>query len=299
MDTSLSSFVSGSLRPAVMRLAFLAASCCLIASCAGESPIAKVSAPSPPFPSTQPDASVAGMSSAESVREARERYVMRALLPHQPAGVEGMMLSGTGTGFFIANDRVLTNFHVVRGCRGMTVGNNTEGDEVDAKLIANDPVADLAVLAAEAKDIQPARLLTGSFDESQEDLAIVGYPEHGLPVLQAEMDRVAVFEDDLKSYGSRYRFFGPVRRGNSGSPLLDNSGAVVGVVTAKIDTVSVYRKTGEVVDDVGFAISNHAVFNFLTTNRIAFEPARPQARLSSDALLQKAHGFVRQVRCWK
>jgi hypothetical protein len=73
----------------------------------------------------------------------------------------------------------------------------------------------------------------------------------------------------------------------------------VGVVTAKINTVAVYQRTGEVVDDVGFAIGNRTVFDFLAANRITFEPATPQASLSSDGLLQRAHEFVRQVGCWK
>jgi hypothetical protein len=235
----------------------------------------------------------------EESQEARERYVMRALSPSLPPGVAGMRRIATGSGFFIAANLLLTNFHVVGGCRAMTVGNNTEGEEVVAKLIASDPRADLAVLSAEEKDVQPAQFLTGTFNETREDLAIVGYPEHGLPVLQAELHRVAVFQDDLLKGGSRYSFFGPVRRGNSGGPLLNGQGAVVGVVTAKIDTVAVYQKTGEVVDDLGVAIGNHTVFDFLARNQIPFVPASDNANLSSDDLLQKTHGFVRQVGCWK
>jgi S1-C subfamily serine protease len=209
---------------------------------------------------------------------------------------------GSGSGFFISPNHLVTNFHVVSGCRAMTVGNNSEGEEVDAKVIATDPNADLAVLVAEEKDIQPAQFLTAPLTESREDLAIVGYPEHGLPVLQAELHHISVYEDDLLRGGTRYDFFGNVRRGNSGGPLLDNQGAVVGVVTAKIDTVALYRKTGAVVDDVGIAIANHTVFAFLTANNIDFQSADAAASaadLPSDALLEKAHSFVRQVGCWR
>lgn len=275
-------------------LAFVVSGC-VLASCASSVPGA---APLAVEPTLQTPAVIAAPS-AEELQETRDRNILRALSPQKPTGVEGMRLAGTGSGFFIANDRILTNFHVVGGCRGLTVGNNTEGEEVQANLVASDSQADLAVLSAEVRDIQPAHFLVKPFEESREDLAIVGYPEHGLPVLQAELDRVAVFEDDLETYARLYRFFGPVRRGNSGGPLLDASGAVVGVVTAKIDTVAVYQKTGSVVDDVGFAISNRTVFGFLARNRIAVERATAQLSLSDGDLLNKAHGFVRQVRCWK
>jgi serine protease Do len=244
----------------------------------------------------------ADTAAPDATREAREQYILQALSPRMPPGVEGLTHVGSGTGFFISSTHLLTNFHVVNGCRAMTVGNNSEGKEVDAKVIAGDANLDLAVLSAEEQDIRPAQFLVDPLTESREDLAIVGYPEHGLPVLQAELHHISVYEDDLRRGGLRYDFFGNVRRGNSGGPLLDNHGAVVGVVTAKIDTVAVYRKTGTVVDDVGVAIANHTVFGFLTANNIEFETADAavsEADLPSDVLLQKAHSFVRQVGCWK
>jgi S1-C subfamily serine protease len=282
------------LRIIATNLALITATCAALAACAAETPAASP----PPILFPPPLAGRPLLEPAQS-QEDRERYVIRALSPHVPSGVEGMRRIGSGSGFFIAADRVVTNFHVVDNCRALTVGNNTEGEEVDATVIATDPRADLAVLAAEEKDIQPAQFLTGPFIETREDLAIVGYPEHGLVVLQAELHRVAVFQDDLEKGGTRYNFFGPVRRGNSGGPLLDTHGAVVGVVTAKIDTVAVYQKTGEVVDDLGIAIANHTVIDFLTKNQIAFTPASADTNLSSDDLLRKAHGFVRQIGCWR
>ncbi len=268
---------------------------CVLASCASSVPGTVPLAVEPALQTPM----VVSAPSSENPQDTRDRNILRALSLPKPTAVEGMRITGTGSGFFIAGDRVLTNFHVVGGCRGLTVGNNTEGEEVEANLVASDPQADLAVLSAQVKDIQPAHFLVKPFMESREDLAIVGYPEHGLPVLQAELDRVAVFEDDLETYGRLYRFFGPVRRGNSGGPVLDASGAVVGVVTAKVDTVAVYKKTGAVVDDVGYAISNRTVFGFLARNRIAVEAATAEVNLSEGDLLNKAHGFVRQVRCWK
>jgi S1-C subfamily serine protease len=231
--------------------------------------------------------------------QAHDDQVARALHPHRPPGVEGLKLVATGSGFFIAPDKVLTNFHVAGPCMAVTVGNNSEGEETDAKLIAGNSRLDLAVLSTDAANVTLAKFRTSIPEETKGDLTIVGYPEHGLPVLQAEANPVTVFQDDLQGNPERYTFYGPVRRGNSGGPVLDSSGAVIGIVTAKIDTIAVYQKTGAVVDDVGVAIANRTVFSFLAANKIAFESATPKASLSPQELLQEAHGFVRQVGCWK
>jgi S1-C subfamily serine protease len=282
------------LRSKAIGLPWIAGACAVLSACAAEIPVVS---PAPIL--TTPIATTPSQAADSQSREDRDRYIGNALSAHAPPGVDGMRRIGTGSGFFIAMDRVVTNFHVVESCRAMTVGNNTEGEEVDAKVIATDPRADLAVLTAEEKDVEPAQFLTGPFADTREDLAIVGYPEHGLVVLQAELNRVAVFQDDLEKGGSRYSFFGPVRRGNSGGPLLNAQGAVVGVVTAKIDTVALYKRTGEVVDDLGIAIANRTVFDFLSKNQIAFTSAAAGADLSPDELLRKAHGFVRQIGCWR
>jgi S1-C subfamily serine protease len=277
------------LRTLMGRVALLVAGCCMAAACANGPPVTEQALlPVPVVPAP------------ERSQEARDRYVMQALAPHRLAAVEGMRLSATGTGFFFAADRVLTNFHVIGGaCRALTVGNNTEGERVEATVVATNPQADLAVLSATAKDVRPADFMIGPLMETIEGLAIIGYPEHGLPVLQAEMGRVAVFQDDLEMGGRLFRFFGPVRRGNSGGPLLDDSGAVAGVVTAKLNTVAVYQNTGAVIDDVGFAIGNRTVFDFFAVNGIAFDLAASRPTLSPDEMLKRAHEFVRQVGCWK
>ncbi len=246
-----------------------------------------------------PDATGPAPGAVKAVETARERYISQALADVAPPSLNGHRHVGSGTGFYIAPDKILTNYHVAGPCTMLTVGNGVEGNEVPAKLIAGDQGDDLAVLQTAPIAAEPARFETALYTETGQDLAIVGYPEHGLVVIESELSPVTAREADLVAPRKNFPFNGAVRRGNSGSPVLDDSGAVLGVVSAKVDTVAVYQKTGRIVDNIGVAIANRTVLAFLRSNKIDFLPAVPGASLTSAQLLDKAHGFVRQVGCWR
>jgi len=216
-----------------------------------------------------------------------------------PPGVKGLRLAGTGSGFFIGQNRVLTNFHVAGSCKALTVGNNREGQEADAELVAGDEGVDLAVLSTAGMGETPALFDTDAPLESGAHLAIVGYPAFGRPVLDAQLEQASVMDSDAVGDRRYYSFIGAVRGGNSGGPALDEKGAVVGVVTAKINTPAMYRKTGILIKDIGFAIPNSAIFDFLRRKNIAFQQGKPPATLAPAQILQEAHGFVRQIGCWR
>jgi S1-C subfamily serine protease len=221
-----------------------------------------------------------------------------AMEPHPP-GVNGLHLVGTGSGFFIGPDRVLTNFHVAGSCKALTVGNNREGQEADADLVAGDAGVDLAVLSTLGAGATPALFNSDAPLESGAHLAVVGYPAFGRPVLDAQLEQASVMGSNAMGDRGYYSFIGSVRGGNSGGPVLDEKGAVVGVVTAKINTPAVYRRTGVLIKNIGFAIPNGAIFDFLRRNSVAFQQGPKGASLAPAQILQQAHGFVRQIGCWK
>jgi len=90
-----------------------------------------------------------------------------------------------------------------------------------------------------------------------------------------------------------------VRRGNSGGPVLDDGGAVVGVVVAKIDTPKHFSRTGELVERVGVAIRNEIVFAFFRHYRVQVSRALAAPLQDDEARLRHARAFVAQVGCWR
>lgn len=77
----------------------------------------------------------------------------------------------------------------------------------------------------------------------------------------------------LAGMGDDVRFIqvsAPVQSGNSGGPLLDQSGNLVGVVTAKLNALKVAMRAGDLPQNVNFAVKAAILSAFLDANRVAY-----------------------------
>ena len=90
----------------------------------------------------------------------------------------------------------------------------------------------------------------------------------------------------------------PVQPGNSGGPLLDMSGNVVGVVTAKIDAIKVAELIGDIPQNVNFAIKASVVRTFLDSHGINYGTEPSDRALSSADVADRAKRFTVLVECW-
>lgn len=142
-----------------------------------------------------------------------------------------------GSGWVAADGIVVTNAHVVAGEDETSVQLGGEGEKLDASVVAFDVENDVAVLAVPGLDAQAL-----SFDPdptSRTSAAILGFPEGGpYDVRAARLGSTrTVLSQDAYGKGPIQRsitsFRGVVRQGNSGGPLVDRSGRVVGTVFAQ------------------------------------------------------------------
>jgi len=154
-----------------------------------------------------------------------------------------------GTGWAVATDRIVTNAHVVAGSQDLYVQVGGVGELLAAELVVFDPVRDLAVLDVPGLPVAPLPLGT---ELSASDPAVVaGYPENGgYSVVPARVREVVdAVGRDIYEQGEVtreiYSLRGVVRPGNSGGPLFDEGGSVVGVVFARstIDSETGYAMT--------------------------------------------------------
>jgi S1-C subfamily serine protease len=159
-----------------------------------------------------------------------------------------------GSGFVYAAGRVMTNAHVLAGVTEPTV--EAEGREYKARPVFVDEETDIAVLAVQGLPQVP---LNFSQDAAKagDDAIIMGYPGGGdLYVGAARIrDRGDISGPDFRNSQTVvrdvYALFGSVRAGNSGGPLFDTDGTVLGVVFASAidDPNTGYALTGPQVEE--------------------------------------------------
>jgi S1-C subfamily serine protease len=154
-----------------------------------------------------------------------------------------------GSGWVVAPGRVVTNAHVVAGASSVVV-RESGGTTVDrATLVAFDPERDLAVL--DVTDLRAPALHLGQNLGAGDSAYAAGYPGDGPFTIspQRVRDQLTARGTDIYQSGSVerqiYSLRGTIRPGNSGGPLLDQAGDVVGVVFARstIDPQTGYALT--------------------------------------------------------
>ena len=89
----------------------------------------------------------------------------------------------------------------------------------------------------------------------------------------------------------------PVQPGNSGGPLLDQAGNVVGVVTAKMDAVKMAKYTGDIPQNVNFALKASLVRDMLEVKDIDYDTASSKEELRTVDIFEKAKKFTVLIEC--
>jgi hypothetical protein len=202
----------------------------------------------------------------------------------------------SGTGFFVsANGYLATNYHVIEGCTAIRVHQNGSGT-VGAKLVASDKANDLALLKAEGmvEAIAPLR----SDIRLGEQIAVFGYPLSS--VLATSGNFTSGNVTALAGLGDDTRFIqisAPIQPGNSGGPLLDSHGNVVGIVTAKLNAVLALAATGDIPQNVNFALRSAGLHAFLQSHGI--DPIAPSLVKNFEApeLAARAVSFSVAITC--
>jgi S1-C subfamily serine protease len=171
-----------------------------------------------------------------------------------------------GSGFVVDDHRVMTNAHVVAGTAGLAVLPAGASVALPATVVVFDPDTDVAIL--DVPGLQAAGLRFGAELCRGDDAVVAGYPGNGpLRATPARVrGRITAVGTDVYGTGSVerdvYALRAIVRSGNSGGPMLDAAGDVVGMVfAASVDDPS-----------TGYALTPTAIRPALSASRTATVP---------------------------
>jgi serine protease Do len=199
---------------------------------------------------------------------------------------------GYGTGFLVTDaGEVLTNRHVISECRSLLI------DGKPAIVLAEDQTFDLALLRAEAlAGIAPARFARDPA-RLNSDVTVAGYP---LPDLLGGLNVTRGAVTSLKGIGGdgiNIQISAPVQPGNSGGPVVNADGQVVGVVVAKLDAAKVADLYDDIPQNVNFAVRGEIAKLFLTQNGVEPVIADQADWMAPEALAELAQGYTFLITC--
>ena len=206
--------------------------------------------------------------------------------------------ASSGTGFVVAGDRVMTNHHVIEGCARVFVRTADNRTLPVTERPVSDPQRDLAVLRVSGNP-GPVLAFRNNAVRRGESVVTYGFPLAGLlssgPTLTTgEVSALAGLGDNQ----TQFQISAPVQQGNSGGPLLDRQGHVMGVIVSKLNAARIAQRTGDIPQNVNFAVKGAKAVQFLRRNgvtpvmRDSTGPERGAAEVG-----EQAHPSTVFIRC--
>jgi S1-C subfamily serine protease len=192
----------------------------------------------------------------------------------------------TGTAFLVAPNVFMTNAHVADGARHIRLS-SLQGN-LDAEPIISDSTNDLALLrVATQPNCQPLSFRSSGVGLAQA-ITTLGYPlaglmGNGIQVTQGVISGLFGAHNDIRLL----QFIAPIQPGSSGSPLLDETGAVLGVVSS----------TFTHAQNMNFAIRNSLAIALMEAANIQYTLQKNTQSLSATQIVAQTQNAIWRVEC--
>ena len=196
---------------------------------------------------------------------------------------------GYGTGFLVQkNGYILTNYHVVKNANKIKVIDKNKNLEYQAIITAKDISNDLALLKITDPKYNTNQyhipfMYSRSSLKLGDEVFCLGYPDPtnlgtNIKFVDGKISALSGFKDNL----ANFQITAPVYPGNSGSPVFNNKGELVGVIVAG------YTEG----DNVNYAIKKNIVEIFLSENNIYFDSQQMSAQSSLQDKIEKFKNII-------
>ncbi|MEN6383906.1 MAG: trypsin-like peptidase domain-containing protein [Phycisphaerales bacterium] len=171
----------------------------------------------------------------------------------------------TSTGFFISpNGYILTAYHAVERCENIQILHDKK--KYTAIIAAKDEALDIAMLKIDGNDFSYLPLSLNTV-QTGDQVFTMGYPQVSLQGTEPKFTEGSI--SSLSGSGDNLNYFQisvPVQPGNSGGPLINQKGEVIGLVVARLNDISALLTTGAVPQNVNYALKSQYILSFLNAS---------------------------------
>jgi S1-C subfamily serine protease len=165
------------------------------------------------------------------------------------------------------------------------------------RTVSTDEINDLALLQA-PQPFNEVAVIRATAIHPGDAIIAIGYPLHGL--LTSDFTVTSGIVSSLSGLLNDTRYLqisAEVQSGNSGGPLLDTSGEVVGVVSSKLNALKVVKATGDLPQNINFAIKTGAMRDFLDNSVVPYKTAEPKTELKTAEIARQARAYTMLISC--
>jgi S1-C subfamily serine protease len=188
----------------------------------------------------------------------------RSATPPRDRSAESAEGVSMGTGWPVAEGFVVTNNHVIAGRTEVALV-KTDGSRIPATIYLTDAEHDLALLQpVDTAQLPPALVVSESDASLGAQVFTIGYPHPDImgsapKLTTGVVNALSGLQDDRRTY----QISVALQSGNSGGPLVNMRGQVVGVVTSKLSAVQVFRWTGDLPQNVNYAMKSRYLVDLI------------------------------------
>ena len=204
--------------------------------------------------------------------------------------------ASSGSGFAVSADGyVITNHHVIEGCQKVVV--HYKGKELPVTVVTYDPQNDLALLKGDFRP-QTVFALSGNQPELLQDVYVAGYPFGNKISSSVKVTKGII--SSLTGIGNNFsniQIDAALQSGNSGGPILDEMGNIVGVAVSKLDAKYMYDNFGIIPENTNFGIKANVVRSVLESNEVSSPPAN-RSEISKSQLGKMISSGTYYISCW-
>ena len=204
--------------------------------------------------------------------------------------------ASSGSGFAISRDgHVITNNHVINGCQNVKI--HHKGTSIAARVLTFDPRNDIALLKG---DFRPSTVLPLSTNKPEllQDIYVAGYPFGRKVSTSVKVTKGII--SSLSGIGNNFsniQIDAALQPGNSGGPILNDKGNVVGVAVAKLDLKKILKNYGTIPENTNFGVKSNVVRNITDSVEVSL-PSPNKSSISKSKLGRMISDGTYYLSCW-